>query len=657
MGRKKAGKQSADSAQRTAESSQQPADSSQQSAASYAEIPIGKIVVSGDNPRKHFDEEKLLELAESIRAHGVIEPIVVRPVRLSAGDRFQSDGQEYVVDAPGGAEVPNITYKREKALQPAWETHEVFAEKHSFDLKGGGLYRYHLIVGERRLRAAVIAGLTSVPAIVKECDDRKSSELRLIENLQRQDLDVVEEATGYQALIALGYSQSEIGAKVGRAQPTIANSIRLLKLPEDVKERVSTGEISGSHGRALVPYAEINPAAASVLASAAADHRQLTSKQLEQMDYSVACMLGENLCVQMRTYDAPFVEKTCQGKCDCYRKGDWCLKPECYKAKLAVAEQAHRKRVEALIAKATGEGVEVVDLSKLRSENYETLREGHVPDGCREDCEHRRLGSHQKGGEPFSVCVNMHCYRKLRKATIKAKNAARKQELDQLLSRCIEGLDAHQRFDRLEAVVCWEAIRAANKDVVKAAIARLDLPLDVELLKGFGKLTEKLDALRSLPGTTAMYLAAEILLRGEHKQALPSGEYCAGATPVGMQWYLEIEETSGSAEGAAEEETVEQAAEPASEDGAVFVVCVACGSELRLAEDSEKAEVGDPFGTAYCANEECETPVMVPIGATVQIPGERWTWTEIGWQGVLGLEAEPPIDADGSGEESDVAGD
>ena len=149
-----------------------------------------------EQPRKYFDEEALQELAENIQLHGVLSPLWVR--RLPSG-------------------------------------------------------YYQIIAGERRWRAARQAGLTHVPAVVFEVDDRRAMELALVENLQREDLNPLEEAEGYKALTEqFGLTQEEAATQVGRSRPAVANALRLLGLPEGVRVRIGRGELSGGHARALL---------------------------------------------------------------------------------------------------------------------------------------------------------------------------------------------------------------------------------------------------------------------------------------------------------------------------------------------------------------------------------------------------------------------
>ena len=158
-------------------------------------IAVSKLIVNPFQPRKIFNEETLNELAESIKEHGIIQPIVVR--------------------------------KKDR--------------------------KYEIIAGERRFRAAKLAGLKEVPAIVKEMTEQQMMEVAILENLQREDLTPIEEAEAYNSLIYnLKFTQEALAKRLGKSRPHIANHIRLLQLPEDVRNLMNEGVLSMGHGRALL---------------------------------------------------------------------------------------------------------------------------------------------------------------------------------------------------------------------------------------------------------------------------------------------------------------------------------------------------------------------------------------------------------------------
>ena len=163
-------------------------------------LPLAQIQPGLDQPRKRFDQDSLAELADSIREHGILQPLTVR--RLSSG-------------------------------------------------------YYQIIAGERRWRAAKEAGLTTVPALIIEADDRKVMELALIENLQREDLNPVEEALGYETLIReYGLTQDGVARRMGKSRPAVANALRLLTLPPKARALLEEGNLSAGHARAVLAAPE-----------------------------------------------------------------------------------------------------------------------------------------------------------------------------------------------------------------------------------------------------------------------------------------------------------------------------------------------------------------------------------------------------------------
>ena len=207
-------------------------------------LPISQVETCSSQPRKRFDDESLQELADSISQHGIIQPLTVR--KLSSG-------------------------------------------------------YYQIIAGERRWRAARLAGLQEVPVIVIEADDRKAAELAMIENLQREDLNPMEEAAGFQSLIeSYHMTQEEAAQRVGKSRSAVTNALRLLGLTPSVRKLVEEGKLSAGHARALVPLSpSLQESTANAIVSGglsvrqtealvkrlSAEKREAQAKDPDEVDY------------------------------------------------------------------------------------------------------------------------------------------------------------------------------------------------------------------------------------------------------------------------------------------------------------------------------------------------------------------------------------
>ena len=188
------------------------------------ELNINELEPNRGQPRKEFSEEAMRELADSIAQHGVLQPLLVRPL-----------------------------------------------------LSGG----YQIVAGERRWRASRMAGLTTVPALIRELTDSEVMQIALIENLQREDLKPLEEAQGYQALMEeFGFTQDEISKSVGRSRPAVTNALRLLNLPEAVRGMLARGDLSAGHARTLLSFKD---EAAMLAAAKRVVAEGLSVRELEKM--------------------------------------------------------------------------------------------------------------------------------------------------------------------------------------------------------------------------------------------------------------------------------------------------------------------------------------------------------------------------------------
>jgi ParB family chromosome partitioning protein len=187
-------------------------------------LPLDEIIPNKEQPRKQFDEDALADLSASIAQHGVLQPLLVRPM-------------------PDGS--------------------------------------YQLVAGERRWRASRMAGLTEVPVVVRDMDEQESAELALIENLQREDLNPMEEAIGYRTLMeSYGMTQEQTAQVVNKSRPAVANALRLLQLPEAVTDLVASGKLAAGHARTVLAFEGED---AQIAAANAAVDKGLSVRELEKM--------------------------------------------------------------------------------------------------------------------------------------------------------------------------------------------------------------------------------------------------------------------------------------------------------------------------------------------------------------------------------------
>lgn len=216
---------------------------------SAVKLKLTQIEPNREQPRKHFDEEALADLAESIQLHGVIQPLLVRPM---------SDGS------------------------------------------------YQLVAGERRWRASRLAGLTEVPVVIRELSDTETMELALIENLQREDLNPIEEAEGLQVLIeTYGMTQEEAAKSVGCSRPSITNALRLLKLPREVREMTREGKISAGHARALLAFQDEQKL---IETAKLIEEKEITVREIEKMAKSKEKIDNSRQSQQLKRRDSYYDE-------------------------------------------------------------------------------------------------------------------------------------------------------------------------------------------------------------------------------------------------------------------------------------------------------------------------------------------------------------
>lgn len=393
------------------------------------EIAISQISVSGWNPRKNFDPDALNELKISIQEHGILEPLIVRP------------------------------HNNEENL-----THVDHGYSH--------LATYELVAGERRFRAAHEIGLDSVPVVIKKLSDRQVHEIMLIENLQRSQLDPLEEASSLEVLLQDGSTQDLLGKKLGKSQAWIANRLRLLQAPEELKEMLISRKITPKHIISILPFVEypvytgdILPdlkqylegnSSISVTALESLIKNAITGYNCE----NVLCL--DNLSYEYRDYK-PFLDLSGCGNCRdvrTYKKWEedvrYCLNRHCWTDKINLAKQACEKgRVEIVKELATKN---TVDCSGLDWNQYNYLGRYNAFDETEcKGCQSCKVDAEDSVSQ---VCIDAACFDKKQKAHVREQNKKKKEEeqqvVDELEKWITENLKESERASHVIQNEGWD---------------------------------------------------------------------------------------------------------------------------------------------------------------------------------------------------------
>jgi ParB family chromosome partitioning protein len=347
----------------------------------FANIPIGDIIVTGKNNREVFDEAEIENLAETIKKYGILENLILRP----------------------------------SAEQPG---------------------KYDLIAGERRIRAAKLIGLPVVPCTIKDANDSEFNEIMIIENLLRQDLNAIEEAKGLKRLLDQGKTQEEIALSIGKSQPWIANRLRLLDAPEEVRNLIISREITPKHGLALLPFKQY-PVLKDILEGLKEElgNGSVSVKALEKIIEDQISGYGGSdkvFCLDEFEYNVRYLQpfwnfddcnKPCSHIVKCKRYGSdrrYCLNYTCWQAKLKDAKNRFEIKKAAKIKSLAKK--DRVNTSKMDWDDYKRLdlNPGTYSDTkfdaveC-EGCEYRALNQDED-----EVCLNPECYNKKNRQAQKA---------------------------------------------------------------------------------------------------------------------------------------------------------------------------------------------------------------------------------------------
>lgn len=383
-------------------------------------VPIGWIEPNPRNPRKNFDPVSLQELADSIKSVGIVQPLI----------------------------VVHIQEKFEQARK----------EDRLF---------LRLIAGERRWRAAQLAGLEKVPVIIKDLTPEQEAEVMIIENLQRKDLDPIDEARGMQAMIKeYGWTQEQLAEKLGCSQGHIANRLRMLELPEEVLEKISQEIITPAHAKHLVKLVGL-PGEALKEVLQEIEEEDMTERQLaEYIDDYADDNYNRLFSTDDYTYRNPVFDTAGCSKCQNMLKAHWggqlrkfCTDEECWDKKQDEARKAKNAQEAQDKKQETMATDGILDLGKLGYSNWSSFNQnGGSPafdySVC-EKCENKRKGR-WGNGKTEDVCTNPECYRKKAAVATRERNKAIKEAYKKEVQLVEETFEARAQqmpmFDKTDLI-------------------------------------------------------------------------------------------------------------------------------------------------------------------------------------------------------------
>jgi len=433
------------------------------------EVAISDISLTGWNPRKNFNKDALDELKKSIKEHGILEPLVVRPHNGS----------------------------------------------------------YQLVAGERRYRAAKELGLEKVPVVVQHLDDRSVKEIMLLENLQREDLSPLEEAEALQVLLQDGTTQEELGKKLGKSQAWIANRVRLLQAPDELKDLLISREISPKHVITLLPFTEYATFKKDILPKlreVIKEKGRISVKALEELIEDTITSYGNDnvFCLDKPSFEyekyANFLDLSDCNGCKhavTYKFWDdtdrrYCLNRRCWKDKVNIAKQKYEKERQKQRVKHNNR---LVDTAELDWDEYEFLDHAEWDTTECMTCDSRAMSTDNK-----DICMDPECYKKKRGDWTREQNKKAREEekrtyeeLDNKLSQIKELGEKELRFivRKLASQLWAESVKKALKPWGKVAkeedrekiyknipadelpIAVLRLVIINEIIRAYSNLTQE----------------------------------------------------------------------------------------------------------------------------------------------------------------------
>lgn len=501
-------------------------------------LPMEQIVASRFNPRTCFDKMKLEQLAGSIRRNGLLQPIVVRRFVVRTEAEIRRELDEVVGEVRAIAERYDRPFPAHQDLEEHLMAHSDYCR--SFEgamIDGHGVLveqlreeqrkaklgvteYYEICAGERRWRAAKIAEVTTIKAIVRDLDDDQALEVAVSENEDRENLNPIDRARGFKALLdRSGETQVVVADQLGMAESTFANAIRLLGLPDEHRQMVQSGRISASMGRALLSYTEY-PELLQVKTEQALN--DVPSREVEKIGNSeIWDLQRKGLVISLRSADVGVDQSKLCAKCghrrkDGNRDGWICLKPECAQDKQQAwtVEEARRSAKEAGLP----ENAKILDLGKVGYGNWKNAYECIFAE-CKV-CTAWQMGR-EYSGKPKKVCTDMKCFRRLSNANVRLVNKARRAEVDAKMARAVELLDGGRQDgpkNRIIVLACLEAIRQATASINQSILKRHGISVDLSQNLSYGLTPERFAELERLAESGELLkIAAEVMVAQDAK--------------------------------------------------------------------------------------------------------------------------------------------
>jgi ParB/RepB/Spo0J family partition protein len=528
-------------------------------------IAVDHIAPNPFQPRLAFDELEMQELTNSVRAKGVQQPVIVRTVQnQTVRDQTVS--------------TPTAKPKADKSA-----TIKANSSKSGSTPLRSAAIRYELVAGERRLRACKAARKRWIPAIVRDdLTNAQAAELSLLENVQRSNISVIEEAKVYkQLMLEFRLKEERLSQKVGKSVAVIREMMKLLQLPEEVQTLLFQKKLTAAHGHALLPLAPFEKACLAVARYAAKEKLTAVSLQATLLP-NVKELKSLGTLVEL-DYKTKFEWRSVCGKCPfkAYVQSNhssYCLRPDEWEAKQMLAlQQAEANKAEAaqVMAQARQDNSSIVDAEHLTPGSYKDLSFGDPPAGCSPACPcYREVRDASDPTKPRPVCLDPNRYRELVQAEREAEEKERQTHCNALWASAKDKLlkdVADGDIRRLTVLVVLPILRSLYNEYgyiqswregVKEIANELEVPLLEECVSSEddGEAYAALDqALRQDVAPEKMFLlCADLLLAEEARQAIrfpretPSLDYVLEA----KQTHLETDNASGedSSEGLSDDE-------------------------------------------------------------------------------------------------------